>query len=425
MSKTLFNKIVIYAVVVFLLILAPNEINVPNQATIRAICTGLAVDASTTTPGNISVTSQIVIPQAGGQYNQNMSVVTAEGEDIMDAFSKMDYQIGKKVRLAHCCFVIIGYEASQQNLANLLDYLVRGNNTGNNIVLVHTRGLAKDIIKIATSVNSNEIDNIQAITEYNGQYLSSKESNLKSFYDDYLSPHSTSVMTCIKKAESDQGQSTSGSSDGGSGGSGGSSGGGSGGGDSQQANPDKIENEGEISVFKAGRLATVLSSEDRQKFNWLDSELRSSLVKLEHITTDKFDDATIGFTITEKEVKKEFKFVNNQPCVYFTINLKLRTEMIENADGTILPNENYNDDTIRYAFNQKANKDISDAMLIQRDFGFDMFNFYQSFEIADYARWCEYLESLEDKSEYIENVQVFAKINTDMFGLGSFNKSFQ
>ena len=79
MSRSLFNKIVVFCVVLFLLILAPQEINRPNQGTIRAVCTGLAIDTATDGSNLLNVTAQVLIPKAGGQYEQTISLVNGEG----------------------------------------------------------------------------------------------------------------------------------------------------------------------------------------------------------------------------------------------------------------------------------------------------------------------------------------------------------
>ncbi len=428
MRKTLFNKIVVYAVVIFLLILAPSEINLPNQSTIQAICTGLAIDTDPKNPTGLSVTSQIVIPQAGGQYKQSITLVTTEGKNLLDALNKMDYQIGKKVRLSHCCYVIIGYEASQQDLTKMLDYLVRGNNTGNNIVLVHTTGKASDLIEGATSVNTNEVDNLQTITKFNDQYLASNDANLKSFFDDYMSPHSTSVINCInrtKPEESNGGGGSSGGESGGGGNSGGTAGGQSGGGDSQSHQQDTIKNNGELSIFKDGKLAVVLDNEMRKKFNWLDAGLEETYVEIEGISNEIFDNATIGFTMIDKEVKNDFRIVNSQPSVFVTLNIKLRTEMILDSGNKVYPNKNYNDDVIDKAFNDKANKEVVEVMQMQQQYGFDVFNYYHNFEIADYKGWQGYLNNLPDPSDYMRDIQVFVKVNTDVYGLSSVIRTFR
>ena len=423
MSKTLFNKIIVYAVVIFLLILMPSEINLPNQSTIQAICTGLAIDVDQNNPDGLSVTSQIVIPQAGGQYKQSVTIVTTEGKNLLDALNKMDYQIGKKLRLSHCCYVIIGYQASLNDLSKTLDYLVRGNNTGNNIVLVHTTGLARDLIEGTTSVNTNEVDNLQTITKYNDEYLASNDANLKSFFDDYMSPHSTSVINCINRTKS---QSSGDSSNSGGSGSSNSSGSNSGSSiDSQAIEKDTIKNNGEISIFKKGKLVMVLDNEMRKKFNWLDDGLRETSVVLEHIDSEIFDDATIGFTLLDKELKSDFSIQNNQPTVHLTLNVRLRTEMILQDNGEVLPNKTYNDEVIAHAFNELANKDINEVIALEQEYGFDVFNYYHEFEMADYQGWQKYLNSLDDPEDYMKNIQVFIKVNTDVYGISSIIKSFK
>lgn len=417
MQKRIFNKIAFFAVVIFLLILAPSQINLPNQSIVRAICTGLAVDTSEKMQDGVMLTAQIVIPQAGGQYAPNLSIVTTDGSDLLDAFTQMDYQIGKKVRLAHCCFILIGYELSQRNLAETLDYLVRGNNAGNNTLLVHTKGKAKDLIKLSSDINSNEIDNIQTIVRYNEQYIATNEANLRSFFDNYLSPHSTSIMSCLNIRTENLNSSDGGNSSGGdSGGESSTEQNSSGATGEQNASPDQIENKGEISVFKNGKLVKVLSNDERVKFSWLDAGLNDHTVTLQHITNEIFNDATIGFTITDKSISSKFKFVNNTPCVYFDINLKLRTEMIQEASGQLLQTRNYTDSTIADALQTKISNEIQDAIKIQKQFGFDMYDFYRSFKIANSPAWKKYLSTLPDPDNYMQNIEVFVKTNINTYG---------
>lgn len=417
MSKRLFNKIIMFAVIIFLLILAPSQINLPKQTNTRAICTGLAIDSAEKLPDGIMLTAQIVIPQAGGQYSPNNTLVSAEGENLLDAFTQLDFNIGKKVRLAHCGFILIGYEASQNNLAETLDYLVRGNNAGNNTLLVHTSGKAKDLITIASDINSNETDNIQTIVRYNEQYVATSEANLRSFYDAYLSPHGTSIMSCLKvNNEESQGQSG-----------GGSSGGGEqseteqGGGSSASPAPttDKIKNEGEIAVFKNGRLAKILTSEERIKFSWLDSRLNDNPFSLEHITDQIFDDATVGFNITDKSITAEYKFVNNTPCIYYTIDLNLRTEMISEASGKLPRTQNYHTPAIADAVQTRVSNDVADAMEIAKEYSFDTYNFYRSFLIACPIEWKKYLTQIGPDGDYMQNIEVFVKTNINTYGLGA------
>lgn len=416
-SKSLFNKIVLYAVIFFLALLAPSQLNAPSQATIRAICTGLAIDASQEIDNGVSVTAQVLIPQPGGQYSQSMSLVTSDGLDLLEAFNKMEFQIGKKIRLEHCCFIIIGMKASEQNLTRTLDYLIRGNNSGNNTVLVQTKGEAKDLIAVSSNVNSNEIDNIQTIVRYNEQYLTSNEANLKSFFSDYHSPHRTSIMSCIETYKEDSTHDSGGHSESASNGGEQSSGSGESGGQSGSGGAtsklDKIKNDGSVAVYLDGKLAKIVSGEERKYFNWLDGNLRDNYVKIENVNDKVFQNATIGYTILDKSLNPSFKMVNNTPCIFLDINLKLRTEMILEQDGTSLPYRSYISDAVVKAFNTLVEEEVQKAMEIQREYGFDVFNYYKEFNTNMTAQWQQYLNSLDTPQDYIKGIEVFTKVTCD------------
>lgn len=408
----------IWGVVLFLLILAPSQINLPKQTNTRAICTGLAIDSAENLPSGIMLTAQIVIPQAGGQYSPNLALISAEGSDLLDAFTQMDYDIGKKVRLAHCGFILIGYDVSQNNLAEVLDYLVRGNNAGNNTLLVHTTGKAKDLIEVTSDINANETDNIQTIVRYNEQYVASSEANLRSFFDNYLSPHGTSIMSCLNK-------SSTGSDEQQGGGSGSQENSiteqsqSSGSGSSQSATTDRIENRGEIAVFKNGRLAKVLSNQERMYFSWLDDRLNDNPFEIHHITDDTFSDATIGFTITDKSIHSDFKFVNNIPCVYYTIDLNLRTEMILEASGQLPRTQNYHTTAIADAVQTLVSGDVASAIAIARQYNFDTYNYYRSFAVSCPAEWKKYLSEIGTDADYMQNIEVYVQTKINTYGLGS------
>ena len=413
MSRSLFNRIVIFCVIFFLILVAPQEINRPNQGVIRAVCTGLAIDKAEDDTNSLDVNAQVLIPKAGGQYSQTMSLVNGKGTNLMESFYNMEFQLGKKVRLAHCCFIIISKDASEEDLTSTLDYLVRGNNSGNNIVLVYTDGKAKDLIGVASNVNSNEVDNIQTLVKYNEHFLTSNEASLKSFFADYNSPHKTSIMSCVNLSK----QSSSGEQ-GSSGASGGGSGGGSGGsaeassGGEQNNLPDKIKNDGSFAVFYNGKLAKVINADEHRYFNWLDKELDNNLVKIENITDENFDNATISYTIIDKNMKQKFYFVNNTPCISIDYTLKLRTESIEQEGGNSPPNQSYINSVIIDAFNEKVEQETQKAMNIQKEYGFDIFNYYKEFNSKSHTEWQKYLNSL-DTDNYMKNIQIFTKVTCE------------
>ena len=412
MSKNLFNKIIIYAVVLFLLILAPSIINMPSQTAVRAICTGLALDKE---GEDVSVSAQILIPEAGGQYTQKLSMLTLTGATVEDAINRMEFQVGKKIRFAHCCFIILGNSICSDNLTNTLDYFIRGNNIGNNTILIYTDKSAKELLTHTSNVNSNEVDNLQVITKYNEKHLFSNGANLISFFDDYLSPHSTAFMANITMKES--GDSNAGG--GGGGGTDQSTGSGSGaGGDaagggksSEQPQQDTILSDGQIAVFYKGTLAKMLSNEEREQFNWLDPNIIDNFIKLEGVSDKEFDNATLAYTIRQKGMKFKYEVVNNTPTIRIHYNLGLRAEMILQENGeSIAVNDEYISNAVVDAVSALIDEAVKNVCKIQGEYGFDLFDFYKSFNINCHKEWQDYLSSLNGEENYMKDIEIFTDV---------------
>ena len=408
MSKNLFNKFILFAVVAFILLLVPGAINTPSQGSIRAICTGLAIDSG---ESGIEVSAQILIPEAGGQYQQKFSIVSQSGETVEDAIELMEYQVGKKVRLAHCGFILLGKElCEKENIATVLDYFLRGNNIANNTLLIYTDKDAKDLLEKSSNINTNEVDNLQIIAKYNERYVFSGNANLLSFYHDYLSPQKTSCMAQITTKS--QGE-TSGSSSGG-GQSGGESGGGGGGSSGGNTQEDSVLSDGSVAVFYKGKLTYVLSNDEREQFNWFDQKIIGNMVKLNNINDKVLTNATLGYSISQKNVRFEFAVVNNIPTVKLKLGLGLKLEMIENENGSLGNMSSYLSEAVKTAMRIKIENDIQNTVKLQQEYGFDIFNFYKSFNIQCHNEWQKYLKTLENPEDYMKKVEVF--VEPDIYG---------
>ncbi len=410
MSKNLFNKIVLFAVVFFLATLAPNAVNTPSQTDVRTICTGLAIDKADTS-GKVKISAQILIPEAGGQYKQSLAIVSHDGNDFSDAVEKMSFQVGKRMRFAHCCYIIISKDVSAENIIPQLDYLMRGNNIGNNTLLIHTEEKAKDLLQLTSTINNNEVDNLQIIAKFNEKFLFSGGANLKSFFADYLSPHHTSFMANIKMKEDESSQNGGGGGESGSNGT-------SGGNQQEQSSgsatylSDKLTTEGAVAVFYKGKLAKILQNEERKQFNWLDSNVTGSIIQLDNVTDKYYNNAQVSFAVMQRALKFDYSIENNTPIVRVKYDLGVRPEIILQQDGTVLPVYNdYITDNIKDMISTYIQNAVSSAMQIQKQYGFDLFDFYKAFNINCHNEWQKYLNSLIDKDNYIQNVEVFTEVN--------------
>ena len=380
------SKIAIILLFIFCGYMLTETINSPSQNAVRAICTGLSVDYS---ENEVEVSSQIVIPEAGGQYTQKLSIVEAKGKSIEEALHKMEFYVGKKIRLGHCGFIVISKDFCDRDITSNFDYFLRGNNLGNNTLLLFTEGKAKDILKSASNVNSNEIDNLQINSKFNSKYLFSRSANLLGFFNDYHSPHSTSHMPCLIVKKENKEKSSSGSEEQSS---------------SSQTSTDSLRNDGSVAIFYQGRFAKLLNQSECEDFNWLDTNLKNARIRLENINAENLKNAQVTFTISQKKLKYRYSFIQNQPTIEIDFSLGLKPEAISSAS---LPPAYMDvvDSTVTSAINQKIADSIENLLDIEREYGFDVFNFYREFNIYCHAEWKKYIASLGD-SHYLKNVRI-------------------
>lgn len=412
MRKSLFNKIILWCVILFLLILAPTSLDMPSQSVVRAICTGLAIDTSKES-GKLEVTAQILIPEAGGQYTQKLSLVSYDAKSLEESLEMMEYQVGKKIRMEHCCFIILSNAVCERNITTILDYLVRGNNIGNNTLLIHTDGKSKDLLSATSNVNSSEVDNLQVISEYNEKYLFAGGANLLSFYHDYLSPHKTSYMANITMIKDDKSGGNGGTdqSSGSGSGSGSESSQGSSSSDKGNTQEDVVTSDGSVAIFYKGKCARVVTSEEREDFNWLDPKVEKAMVQIENVSDNILKNATISYTIERKKMTHKFEIVNNVPTIRINFDLGLQTEMVLQGDESSLPIfDDYINDAVTLAFAEKIDRAVKNSMNIQKEHGFDVFDYYKEFSINCNADWKKYLSSLENPDDYMKGIEIFTEV---------------
>jgi len=388
-------KIAIFCATFFVSFMLIETLNSPSQNAVRAICTGLAIDYAET---EVEVSSQIVIPEAGGQYTQKLSIVNSKGKSIEEALEKMEFHVGKKIRLGHCGFIVISKDFCENDITKQFDYFLRGNNLGNNTLLLFTTGKGKDVLESASNVNSNEVDNLQINSKFNERRLFSKSANLLSFFNDYLSPHSTSHMPNIvvnKKSKQNEENGKSEENDSNQ--------------NSSSPSKDAIENDGKVAVFYKGKYVKLLSESEREDFNWLDSKLIDNRIRLENINTKELQNANVTFTISRKNVKINYLFTQNCPTIKVELSLGLKPESVES--DTLPPAYNYLvDSVVNSAINNKISSALSNMLKLEKEYGFDVFNFYKEFNIHCHAEWQKYLKTL-DGSHYLKDVRIVAHAN--------------
>ena len=395
MTKQLIKKWATILIIGFLVLLAIETINMPGQNSVRAICTGLSIDYEDL---EYSVSAQIIIPEAGGEYSQKTVIVNNKAHSIEEALHNMEFQIGKKIRLGHCGFIILSKDFCENNITKELDYFLRGNNLGNNTLLLYTDLKAQKVLEKTSNINSNEVDNLQITSKYNQQHLLSKSSSLMSFFNDYLSPHKTSCMPNITLEEEAEKKNSSNSQ--------------SGAGEKNNSEPtkDSIKNDGSMAVFVNGKCSKVLSPSECENFQWFDPKLTETRLKIENINNDKIKNGTISFTLSHRCINFEYKVLHNQPIITINYNLGLKPESITSESHIVPTYSSFVDDVVTNLVSNKINQAVSNALSLMQQYEMDLFNFYHQFNLNCHSNWQEYLSNLLPIEHYLDKIKIITNV---------------
>lgn len=409
MDKALKYRIVVWCIVVFLLIFLPQAVTNPSQLQTTAIVSGLGIDKS---KKGLELSVQIIVPQPSTSYSPKNIVASGEGNNIMEAITAIELKVGQVLGLAHCYVIILGDEFCSNKIPSELDYLMRSNIMGNNSVLVHTSGKAKDLLEISSKLSEGDVSNLQNIAKYNKENYTSSNTSLIELFNQYLSPSKCSLIGTIdteKKSSTSGGQSGSSQSDVQSmpSSSGQSS-------SSNGETPSIFKNEGSAIVVKDGKKLLSLTNEEIIKINWLDPGAQKGVVKIENFTNEILTETEISLEEISKKLNFKPKIVNNSPVLEVDIHLESRVETIKNKDGEIYTShKNYYTPSLIEAINNKIKQDVADALELLKEYNFDIWNIYNIFNNANHTKWKEYLNTLENKDNYIQKLEIITNVFTE------------
>lgn len=414
-------------VIVFLFILVfllPAGLASPPATSDRTVVTTLGVDKGEA--GGYSVTAVTFIPTPSQTYAENFRIFTADGDTFIEAVDNLGVEIGRHSTLAHANAVIISEEVAREDLAIILDHLIRTPDITNDTSLLITNNSAKEIIEISNQQNISGL-NIDRIIDYNEAYLYNFGTNIESFYQGYFTPAKCSLVGYIETELSEEGVSNQ------AGGQGGSSGGqqgaepsaeeGSAGGDesgsgsSQQGKKMSIINEGKIAVFKEGKLITVWTPQQLRGINWINNNSNEGNLKIENVTDEYFTDATLTFDIFGKRTSKKADIRDNLFNIFYDINITLSLSEVRQDSEVkkILESHvNYLSSEVKDKVAFKIKEDFMSTFKSMKDNKTDLLLVYQTFMNKDRKKFESFLNMLPEKDEYLDYVNIYIRVNAEL-----------
>ena len=406
MKYILRNKI-LFAVILLVVVLFPNIIAMPQQSRTENIITAIGIDKN---DYEYEVFVQYVIPYAESEKN-SLKIMSGKGVSVGEAIENMDMEYGKNSGFAHCRALIFNDKACEENLAEILDYLLRIKTNTNDILLVNTRDSAGKVLECVgnldnefyTIINSNGIANDQR-----------KYQDLKSIGDYYNSQlgESKSIAINLIDVEENDSQSEADSSGGeyndksGGAKSGGSS-------SNTQSDAQKIKNHGELIIIKNGKKITSLTQDESKALSWFDNQIKESSVVVKNFTDGLYKNADLNFYIYNKRGRISTSFVDGKPKYTYHLKVYLRTaQIIQN--GTKMDvyevNKKKLSDKLVYQITENIRSELFSAENHFKSYDYDVVKCNEDFHKFHPYKYADYLKTLSYGESFIKNVDFEYKI---------------
>ena len=415
-SKLYKNKIFI---IIFVLVLAmlPWGLAKTAQTEERSVVIGMGIDKLTDSEDMLELSAQIIVPHYDIGFNENAQVISAIGSTVAEAFERLNIHIGKIMGLSHCSVIVIGSSMQNENIVDSLDWFYRSKRLDSNAALIYTREKAKEILQTSLQVDNNLSLSLNNILQFNRPLAFAIKKQIIPFLTTYYNGYGAELVPIVDLVEEDYlGLSVkdAGSGTAGSGGGGGQSSGFSGGGSSSANEQKYLSNNGDSAIFKNGKLVTVINSEQVRGFNNILGEAQKGTIDIKNITDDVLTNATLS--LSKRALFRTYTIgfsPTGKPRIEYHLDYRIRTEQIQQKymDRDILNSENDNvTEPVKKAVISYVKGICADAVNISKEYNVDCFNIYDTFDRLKHKEWQEYLASLENKDDYMQDVEFFVDI---------------
>ena len=452
-----FKIIIIFSLITIAII--PFSLYKPAETEKVAVITSIGIDKNNE---EIELSANVIVPNSGasggsgGGGDGTVKTVSAKGNDVTSAFSNLTLILGKMPGLSHCDSIVLNKNLFEENVTRYLDYFVRTNNLTSNATVIVAENKASEIIETSAAQKDLRAVSLSEVLTLSDEYSIASNSNVDSFYTNYFSAAGACVLPVLTaggsntpsgqtkensqntsaqssktenlqnseesnlQSSSTQKSGTDGGSEGGlnsssSSGSKSSSGGSEPSTQSSQTQsesgsgaPQKIvKNEGKAVVVKNGKIVYDLPGVEVQGLNLISSTTKKGHIKIEDVTNDLFENATLNFEIFNKDVKTTGYFINGLPIFNFKFNLVLKLEEVAMNNFNIEAmkiTHNFVSGQIKEKINESVQKSISELINSSKKNKTDTLKVYDYFYKYHNAEWLNFIKSLADKDDYLNYV---------------------
>lgn len=394
--------------VVFLLLTIlffPKAFYLEAESDTRAIVTAVGIDKK---DDEYEVSSLMVVPSNSSDPGSNLYLVSTKGKTVGEAFNQLAYNIGKRVGLAHCDFIVVDDKVIEEDITKTIDFFVRQYNITKRAYLVNCKDGAKKMLQTALNEKSFSTVLLSNLVQKENHSTMGVGSNIDDLYKKYFSESGVTYLNTfeIEKPEDDNsgGEDTQSSGGGESEQSGeqGSSGGGSGGDKPQE----KIKGTDRLLILKNGVKTCEIEDDETMFFEIYNHTLRSTYMLLEDVTDGDKNNANVGVDVVKIKCKNRYSFENSKPTITCDISMVValyevcedmtEIEQVDNAKTHI-------DEKIKDMIRSKLQNGAENILSKSKKNNADILEYSTLFTKRKNKEWKEYRNSLSDTDNYLND----------------------
>ena len=296
---------------------------------------------------------------------------------------------------------------------DFFDFLYRNTKITLSTILIQTNDSAQKLLETSAELNNNSSSSLQNNLGFSNKIIeSSTVTTLGTFYNDYFSYSKISTLPYIEIPNQDKesnSQESGGGSDGGTQQSGSNGSSGSGGASGQSPVQPLVQNNGETSIYKNGKLVDKLSKELSTGINWLERDAVVGMIKVENVTDDKFYyKSTVVVNVENSKTNIKTKIKDNKLILDIKIDIYcIVSEIIDDFKNTkiVYNSQNYLTNNLKEKLKQKVIDNINESLNYCKENNLDIFKIYDKFYRYNKNEFKKFLNSMENPENYLESVE--------------------
>lgn len=439
--KRFFRRHVGAIILIIIILVFPMCVSNQSRLSMRTIVTGVAIDKD---GEEYKVTAQIVKTSPGQESpgsSAEINFITDSAKTLSEAVKKLSFKAGKASAFSHTSFIIVGKDATNEDVTQFLDYFVRDKILKNSALILFADDKASDEIKKTKNLELSVGIGLQKVFLYKEKESDGLMVTVLDFLNDNQSYSNTALASIVslkpsEKEESqssgssgessggssggssssgESGQSSESGSSGGGGGSGSSgsssSGSGSGGSESENAKQN-FEALAPIAVFVKGKMVGKLEDEEAAGYMLANPIAKSSNIELDEINNSQNIDpivTKIAVQIKSKDNSFKIRFEDEIPCLDIFVDIKNAEikEIISDDIHAVITTEEYN--AIKELIKKEVSEKIGKCFEKAQKLNADVFKAYENAYKFHYDKLVKFYETPE---EFIKNLKINVDVRT-------------